>query len=50
MATAQDQVGLPQNNLTKTEFRVTFTKPGTYKYICALHDALGMKGKVIVLP
>jgi plastocyanin len=50
MATAQDQVGLPQNNLTKTEFRVTFTKAGTYKYICALHEDLGMKGTVIVLP
>ena len=50
MATAQDQVGLPQNNLTKTVFRVTFTKPGTFAYICALHDPLGMKGKVVVLP
>src|SRR5580700_330076 len=50
MATAQDQVGLPQNNLTKTEFRVTFAKAGTYNYICALHDTLGMKGKVVVLP
>jgi plastocyanin len=50
MATAQDQVGLPQNNLAATEFRVTFTKAGTYKYICALHDDLGMKGKIVVLP
>lgn len=50
MATGQDQVGLPQNNLTKTEFRVTFTKAGTYQYICALHDDLGMKGTIVVLP
>jgi len=41
---------LPQNNLTKTEFRVTFAKAGTYNYICALHDTLGMKGTVVVLP
>ncbi len=33
-----------------TRFRVTFTTPGTYPYICAFHDELGMKGKVIVLP
>jgi len=33
-----------------TRFRITFTKPGAYPYICALHDDLGMKGKVIVLP
>lgn len=33
-----------------TEFTVTFTKPGTYQYICALHDDLGMTGTVIVVP
>jgi plastocyanin len=33
-----------------TRFRVTFTSPGTYPYICAFHDQLGMKGEVIVLP
>lgn len=33
-----------------TRFRVTFTRPGTYPYICAFHDELGMKGEVIVLP
>jgi plastocyanin len=48
--TFQDQVGLPQNNPNKTEFRVTFAKAGTYNYICVLHDTLGMKGKVVVLP
>ncbi|MBX6343008.1 MAG: twin-arginine translocation signal domain-containing protein [Thermomicrobiaceae bacterium] len=29
-------------------FRVRFTQPGTYPYICALHDELGMVGKVVV--
>jgi plastocyanin len=29
-------------------FAVTFTKAGTYKYICALHDDMGMVGKVVV--
>ena len=33
-----------------TRFRVTFTRAGTFPYICALHDNLGMKGTVIVLP
>jgi plastocyanin len=31
-------------------FRVTFLHAGTYDYKCALHDDLGMVGKVIVLP
>jgi len=31
-------------------FRVTFTHTGTFNYFCALHDDLGMTGKVIVLP
>jgi plastocyanin len=29
---------------------VTFTRAGTYRFICALHDELGMTGEVIVLP
>jgi plastocyanin len=33
-----------------TRFRVTFMRPGTYTYICAFHDQLGMTGEVIVLP
>ena len=33
-----------------TRFRVTFTAPGIYPYICAFHDELGMTGEVIVLP
>lgn len=29
-------------------FAVTFTKAGTYSYICGLHDFMGMVGKVVV--
>src|SRR6266481_4566251 len=46
----QDQTSLPQTPLGFTRFRVTFTNPGVYPYICALHDNLGMKGTIIVLP
>ncbi len=46
----QDQTLLPQTPLGFTRFRVTFTTPGVYPYICALHDNLGMKGRIIVLP
>jgi plastocyanin len=49
-AAPQDRVGLAQASPGVTRFRVTFTKPGIYPYICALHDGLGMKGKVVVLP
>ena len=49
-AAAQNQVGVPQSPPAYTVYRVTFPQPGTYDYICALHDNLGMVGKVIVLP
>ena len=49
-AAPQDRTGLAQAPSGVTRFRVTFSKPGIYPYICALHDVLGMKGKVIVLP
>jgi plastocyanin len=49
-AAPEDQVGVPQAAPGYTVFRVTFTHPGTYDYICALHDTLGMVGKVVVLP
>ncbi len=33
-----------------TTFKVKFTSPGLYSYYCALHDNLGMKGEVVVVP
>jgi plastocyanin len=33
-----------------TQFKVTFTAPGTYQYKCVLHDDLGMVGSIKVLP
>lgn len=44
----QDRPNLGQSPLGVTRFRVTFKSPGTFNYICALHDNLGMKGTVIV--
>ena len=49
-AAPQDRTGLPQAPSGVTRFRVTFTEPGIYSYICSLHDFLGMKGTVFVLP
>ena len=46
--TPQDRAGLAQSSPGVTRFRVTFTAPGTFNYICAVHDQLGMKGTVIV--
>jgi uncharacterized protein (TIGR03118 family) len=31
-------------------YTLTFTNPGTYDYLCLIHDEMGMKGKVIVSP
>ena len=52
-----DQPGTPVNSspnnsiaLNPTHFRVKFLLPGTYNYLCVLHDNLGMVGQVIVLP
>jgi plastocyanin len=50
VAAPQDRIGLAQALLGVTRFRVTFKHPGTFNYICGLHDTLGMRGKVIVLP
>ena len=47
---SQDRNGLAQSPLSVTRFRVTFTSPGTFDYICSLHDNLGMKGTVVVQP
>ena len=44
----QDRANLAQSSPGITRFRVTFTSPGTFNYICAVHDQLGMKGTVIV--
>jgi len=51
-----DQPGTPVNSspnnaiaLNPTIFRVTFIGPGTFNYICVLHDNLGMDGQVVVL-
>jgi plastocyanin len=46
----QDRPGILQSAPGITRFRVTFTSPGTFNYICAIHDELGMKGTVIVHP
>lgn len=50
LAVPQERVGLPQSPLFVTRFRVTFTHAGTYPYICALHDNLGMTGEITVVP
>ena len=50
VAAFQERVGLPQSPVGVTRFRVTFSHAGIYPYICALHDNLGMKGTVVVLP
>jgi plastocyanin len=44
----QDRANLAQANPGVTRFRVTFTVPGTFDYICAVHDQLGMTGTVVV--
>jgi len=46
----QDRPNLAQSAPGVTRFRVTFTVPGIFNYICAIHDELGMKGTVIVRP
>jgi plastocyanin len=50
VAPPQGRIGFVQSPLGFTRFRVTFSKPGWFPYICALHDGLGMKGTVIVFP
>jgi plastocyanin len=46
----QERPGLTQQPSAQIRFRATFTQPGLFKYICTLHDELGMVGQVIVLP
>jgi plastocyanin len=50
VASPQERTGLTQSPITITRFRVTFTSTGTFPYICVLHDDLGMRGKIVVLP
>jgi plastocyanin len=50
VAAPQERIGLPQAPLGVTRFRVTFPHAGVFPYICALHDDLGMKGQVVVVP
>jgi plastocyanin len=50
IAAPQERTGLRQAPLGVTRFRVTFPNAGTFPYICAIHDDLGMKGTVVVLP
>jgi plastocyanin len=50
IAAPQERVGLSQAPPGLTRFRVTFKAAGTFNYICALHDDIGMKGTVIVQP
>jgi len=49
-AAPQDRPFLPQSAPGTTRLRIKFTKPGTYHYICGLHDVDGMVGTVVVLP
>jgi plastocyanin len=39
---------LPPGFVVRRTVTFTFTSPGTYHYICALHDELGMQGDVVV--
>lgn len=50
-ALLEDEPGVPQGPVAPpTRFRITFTTPGTYPYVCAFHDNLGMDGTVVVVP
>ncbi len=50
VSASQDQIGISQTPRGTTRFRITFTNAGIYPYKCALHDNLGMVGRIIVLP
>lgn len=50
VASLHERTGIAKAPLGVTRFRVKFTNPGVYPYICAIHDNLAMKGEVIVLP
>src|SRR6516225_9038968 len=44
----QETVGVGETSLDTLRFRATFLAPGTFNYICGIHDFLGMAGRVIV--
>ena len=48
-AAPQDRAGFAQPPAGVTRMRVTFNHEGTYDYLCALHDELGMKAQVTVV-
>ncbi len=50
VAQAPDRTGTTQLPPGTTRITITFNKPGTYSYHCALHDVDGMIGEVVVLP
>jgi plastocyanin len=43
-----DHPGVPLP--TPQVWMLTFDRPGTYEYMCVLHDPLGMEGKITVTP
>jgi plastocyanin len=45
-----ERQGIAQAPAGAPRFRVTFTAPGVFPYLCTLHDEQGMVGKVVVLP
>lgn len=45
-----ERTGVAQAPPGVTRFRVTFTAPGTFSYVCTLHDEVGMVGTVVVQP
>src|SRR5262249_22814088 len=50
IAEGHERIATPTSATGTTRFRITFTKAGTYPFICGFHDDLGMKGKIVVLP
>jgi plastocyanin len=42
--------GLNPPSPTGTAWALTFETPGTFEYICGVHQELGMKGRITVLP
>ena len=50
IAARQDAAGDVQASPATNKFRLKFNFPGNYRYICELHDELGMIGWVVVLP